>query len=252
MAADARRHGAGPDDELARSRTLVKRMAALAGLGAGAARVTAALRAPSVAGSLLVALDAAPTARATAAMNRALVLLADHELNASSFAARVAASAGTDLYACVSTGLATLSGVRHGGLGARVEALVAETGRPERARAVIEERARRGDDLPGFGHPLYPAGDPRATGLVEAALAIAPRRPALRTLMALVDAMRASRRPAPTVDVGLVALGYALALPPGSGIAIFAVARTAGWIAHAFEQRAAGFLLRPRARYVGP
>lgn len=251
-AADAHRHGAGMGDDLARSRTLVKRMAALAGLGAGAPRVTSALREPSVAGSLLVALGAAPTSQATAAMNRALVLLADHELNASSFAARVAASAGSDLYACVTTGLATLSGVRHGGLGARVEALVAEAGRPERARTVVEERARRGDDLPGFGHPLYPAGDPRATGLIDAALAIAPRRPALRTLIALVDAMRASRRPAATVDVGLVALGYALALPPGSGIAVFAVARTAGWIAHAFEQRDAGFLLRPRARYVGP
>jgi citrate synthase len=69
---------------------------------------------------------------------------------------------------------------------------------------------------------------------------------------ALVAAMREAGRPLPTVDVGLVAITRALALPRGAGVAIFAVSRTAGWIAHAFEQRAAGFLLRPRARYVGP
>jgi citrate synthase len=251
-AADPHRFGAGLHDDLTRSRTLLRRMTALAGLGMGSSRVMAALGESSVARSLLVALGAAPGKRATLAMNHALIVLADHELNASSFAARVAASAGADLYACVCAGLATLSGVRHGGLGARVEALVAETGRPERALAVIEERTRRGDDIPGFGHPLYPAGDPRATGLIDAAVSLAPRRPALRTLLALVDGMRATRRPEPTVDVGLAAMGYALALPPGSGIAVFAIARTAGWIAHAFEQRAAGFLLRPRARYVGP
>jgi citrate synthase len=214
--------------------------------------VERAIEQPTLARVLLVSLGARPTARNERAMNRALVLLADHELNASSFTARVAASAGADLYACVSAGLATLSGPRHGGIGARVEALLAEVGRPERARLVIQDRAQRGDEIPGFGHPLYPDGDPRAPPLLESAAALAPRSLALRTLFALVQAMREAGRPLPTVDVALAAIGSALGLSRGAAVAIFAVGRTAGWIAHAFEQREAGYLLRPRARYVGP
>jgi citrate synthase len=251
-AADPDRLGGGLDEEIRRARVLVRRMAALAGLPGGVSRVKAAIEEPSVARVLLVALGARPGARSEQAMNRALVLLADHELNASSFTARVAASAGADLYACVSAGLATLSGPRHGGLVPRVEALVAEAGRPERARAVIQDRARRGEEIPGFGHPLYPEGDPRARPLLDAAAGLAPKNAALQTLLALVEAMREAGRPAPTVDVGLAAITCSLALPRGSGTALFAVGRTAGWIAHAFEQRAAGFLLRPRARYIGP
>jgi citrate synthase len=251
-AADPTPLGNGLDEEIRRARVLVRRMAALAGLAGGAARVQSAIEEKSVARVLLAALGARPGTRSEQAMNRALVLLADHELNASSFTARVAASAGADLYACVSAGLATLSGPRHGGMVPRVEALLAEASRPERARAVIQDRARRGEEIPGFGHPLYPEGDPRARPLLEAAASLAPKSRALRTLIALVDAMREARRPGPTVDVGLAAITRALALPRGAGVAVFAIGRTAGWIAHAFEQRAAGFLLRPRARYTGP
>jgi citrate synthase len=88
--------------------------------------------------------------------------------------------------------------------------------------------------------------------LLRAAASLAPKKPRLRTLFAVVDVMREAGRPPPTVDVGLAALTVALSLPRASGVAIFAIGRTAGWIAHAFEQRAAGYLLRPRARYVGP
>jgi citrate synthase len=179
------------------------------------------------------------------------VVSADHELNASAFAVRVAASAGADLYACVSAGLAALSGPRHGGSCDRVEALVAEAGSAARADAIVRGRMRRGEEIAGFGHPLYPEGDPRAEVLLETARDLAPRAEALSTVTALVDAMRDAGREPPTVDVGLVAIAAVLGLPPGSAAGLFAVGRAAGWIAHAFEQREAGFLLRPRARYTG-
>jgi citrate synthase len=251
-AADPDRAAAAPAEELRRARALVRRLAALAGAGEDPARARAAVAEPTVARALLAALGVRPTARAAAAMDRALVLCADHELNASTFAARVAASAGADLHACVSAGMAAFSGPRHGAMVERVEALVAEVGHPGRARAAVEERARDGKEIPGFGHPLYPDGDPRVPPLLEAAQSLAPQRPALAVIAAVVAAMRAAGRAPPTLDLGLAAIRAALALPPGSGTAIFAVGRTAGWIAHALEQRGMGFLLRPRARYVGP
>ncbi|HEY0138032.1 MAG TPA: citrate/2-methylcitrate synthase [Nannocystis sp.] len=251
-AADPGRYNHAIEAEKTRARGLIFRMAALAGAGIDPAQVRPAQAEPDVAGALLVSLGVQATARARRLMSRALVVCADHELNASAFAVRVAASAGADLYACVSAGLATLSGPRHGGVVDRVEALVTEVGRPERAQEVVQERARRGEEVPGFGHPLYPAGDPRAALLLAAAIEHAPRSPRLRTLEAIVAAMREAGREPPNLDIGLASTGVALGIPLRTSVAMFAVGRAAGWIAHAFEQRAAGFLLRPRARYVGP
>ncbi len=238
--------------ERARARALLRALAALVGLGLDPARCAAARGAPTVARRTLIALGARPSRAAEGAVDRALVVSADHELNASAFAVRVAASAGADLYACVSAGLAALSGPRHGGLCDRVEALVAEARRPERAAAVVRARMARGEPVPGFGHRLYPGGDPRADVLLETARDLAPRSAAVGAVLAIVDEMRAAGREPPSLDAGLVAVAAALGLPPGSAAALFAIGRSAGWIAHAFEQREAGFMLRPRARYTGP
>jgi citrate synthase len=239
--------------EVARSRAaaLMRRLVAACGLVNGTDAVTASLEAPSTARALLVALGGRTTASSISAMTEALVLAADHELNPSTFAARVAASAGASLPACTMAALATLSGPLHGAATARVEAFVAEVARPERGAAAVGERLSRGESVPGFGHPVYPEGDPRGARLLEVAQRIGGKSRGVRILVSVVNAMELVARERPTIDVGLVAISAALGLPRGAPLAIFACGRVAGWIAHALEQRAAGFILRPRARYVG-
>jgi citrate synthase len=177
-------------------------------------------------------------------IRRALVLCADHELNASTFAVRVVASTGAALPACVLAGLAALSGPLHGGMTERVAALLAEADLYPSARAALEARLARGEHLPGFGHRLYPDGDPRARALLEA---LDPS-PWWRDLL---DAARELTGLHPNVDLALVVLERVLRLPHGAALAIFATGRAAGWIAHALEQHQEGRLIRPRAVYAG-
>ena len=235
-----------------RARALIVRMAATLGLSAGRDRLEAALGASGVAETVAAALAAGAGDDGVRAINRALVLTADHELNASTFAARVAASTGADVYACVQAALATLSGPRHGGASDRIEALVAEIGEPAQAERVVHERARRGEFVEGFGHPLYPSGDPRAAVLLELAAGLAPANEAVRTCFELVDIVGRGEGGGATLEMGLVALAAALGLPPGSAAGIFAVGRCAGWVAHVLEHYEAGYVLRPRARYTEP
>lgn len=176
-------------------------------------------------------------------IRRALVLLADHELNASTFAARVTASTGASLAASALAGLSALSGPLHGGMAARVEDFAGEAARSGLGKALHRCRAS-GVPVPGFGHALYPDGDPRAAALLGAF-----EPPAALAL--LRDEVEATTGDAPNVDFALVALTQQLGLPDDAPFALFAAARCAGWIAHAMEQLATGTLIRPRARYVG-
>jgi citrate synthase len=177
-------------------------------------------------------------------IRRALVLCADHELNASAFAVRVFASTGAALPACLLAGLAALSGPLHGGMTERIGALLAEPGMQTDPRATVAARLGRGELLPGFGHRLYPDGDPRAAAL------LAPLDPGAwwRGMLGAVHDLTGLH---PNIDLALVALERTQHLPAGSALAIFAVGRTAGWIAHALEQRQDGRLIRPRAIYAG-
>ena len=177
-------------------------------------------------------------------LRRALVLAADHELNASAFAVRVVASTGASLPACVLAGLAALSGPLHGGATEQVAAMLAEPGLRDNPEAALAARLARGDRLPGFGHRLYPAGDPRAQALFGA------MRPG-RFWSRLIAAGTALTAAPPNLDLALAALERRLDLPAGAALAVFAIGRTAGWIAHALEQHAEGSLIRPRANYVG-
>ncbi len=177
-------------------------------------------------------------------IRRALVLLADHELNASAFAARVAASTGASLAASALAGLAALSGPLHGGMAARVQAFLLEAERLGPGAAVAG-RVALGQKIPGIGHPLYPGGDPRAHCLLRAfeppPLFEAVRRAAEDATGELAN-----------VDFALTGLAAAQRLPADAAFLLFAAARCAGWLAHALEQVQTGHLIRPRARYTGP
>ena len=181
----------------------------------------------------------------------ALVLCADHELNVSAFAARVVASTGAHLHATVCTGLAALSGPRHGGATARAHALVGEALAAPSPGAHVAARWARGDDLPGFGHALYPDGDPRATTLLDMLHDARGRSPAMRGLEQVIAAAEEASGQRPNIDLLLAALCHAHGLPAAPALVMFAAGRLAGWLAHALEQQASGMLIRPRARYVG-
>lgn len=181
----------------------------------------------------------------------ALVLCADHELNVSAFAARVVASTGAHLHATVCTGLAALSGPRHGGATARAHALVGEALAAPSPGAHVAARWARGDDLPGFGHALYPDGDPRATTLLDMLREARGRSPAMRGLEQVIAAAEEASGQRPNIDLLLAALCHAHGLPAAPALVMFAAGRLAGWLAHALEQQASGMLIRPRARYVG-
>ncbi|MEM9695234.1 MAG: citrate synthase, partial [Myxococcota bacterium] len=215
-------------------------------------RAERSLAAFSVARGLLLALDRKPHRIEANAVDTALVTMADHGLNASTFAARVAASAGASSAASLSAALATFSGSQHGAAVHRIASLLHDV--DERGAAqVVGDRVRRGEDLPGFGHPAYPAGDPRFTWLWKAAEAASDGSAILKIMRDLVAAMRLVGGPPPNADLGLLAVAGLLENDPRRAAEVaqilFAVGRSAGWLAHVAEQRAAGFLLRPRAQY---
>jgi citrate synthase len=181
----------------------------------------------------------------------ALVLCADHELNVSAFAARVVASTGAHLHATVCAGLAALSGPRHGGATARAYALVESARESTDIDRFIAQRWQRGEDLPGFGHALYPDGDPRAATLLAMLRASSLDAATMRTLEAVIAAAEATSGRRPNVDFTLAAICLTHGLPAAPALSMFAAGRLAGWLAHALEQQAQGQLIRPRASYTG-
>ncbi|HVU12129.1 MAG TPA: citrate synthase family protein [Phototrophicaceae bacterium] len=181
----------------------------------------------------------------------ALILCADHELNVSSFTARVVASADATPYAVVTAGLAALQGLKHGGISEQVEAFLREIGSVERIASVTAARLRRGERIPGFGHSLYPQGDVRAKTLLNLLDTAYPDAPEVEFVRETSGQVRQMIDHYPNVDFALAGLAYVAHLPPGSALALFALGRTVGWIGHAIEQYQSGVLIRPRARYVG-
>jgi citrate synthase len=189
--------------------------------------------------------------RGIAVIRQALILCADHELNVSSFTARCVASAGSSPYAVVTAGLAALEGTRHGGTTARVESMLGTLRRARQVRIAVGDLLRRGERIDGFGHPLYPDGDPRATMLLERLRQEYPRSAELGFVLAVAQDGGVALRERPNLDFALAALARVLRLPPDSGLMLFAIGRAIGWIGHAIEQYATGQLIRPRAKYVG-
>lgn len=220
----------------------------------GYLRKPAAFRFPdphrSVAQNAAETLLGEPAPEMVGAINAALVLCADHELSSSTFAARVAASTGAELRDCILAAIGAHSGALLGGGCDRAEDLLHaahSTEEVHRRLAAIEQAETR---VPGFALPLYAQDDPRARYLLERAHAIAPRCARAQLIDEFIKEAERRLHVRPSIEVGLVSLAAALQLPEHSASALWALGRTAGWIAHVMEQRLAGFVLRPRARYV--
>jgi citrate synthase len=193
------------------------------------------------------------------ALRAAMALLADHELAASTFAARMAASVRADPYAVVATGLGALGTSRqydsisrkHDGASLGVETMLAAARDPADAVRVVGDLLRRGERIPGLGD--FASGpDPRAKALLDLVKKAAPRSARYAVAAAVLEETRLRSLPEPNVDFALAALVNVAGMIHGAGEAIFAVARTAGWIAHAMEEYAKNVPLRPRTVYIGP
>jgi citrate synthase len=185
------------------------------------------------------------------ALSAALVLLADHELAASTLAVRAAASVRADPYAVTETGMGAMSGALHGGASLGAETLLAAASSPEDVPRVVGELLRRGEKVPGFGHFIYKTGDPRGALLLDLVRRAAPKSRPLAVAEAVLAEVRRKSLPEPNSDFALATLVQVAGMIRGSGEAVFAVARTAGWIAHALEAYAGPGPLRPRAVYTG-
>jgi len=181
-------------------------------------------------------------------IRRALVLLAEHELNASAFTVRCAASTGLNLFDSVIAGLVALKGPKHGGAGVLAAQLV-KTLVDRDVAPVIRERVALGERFAGFGHGVYKHGDPRAHALLEA---LARAGAAEKLTREIPERIAEATGEFVNIDYALAVLIHTLGLPPGNELVLFAMARTVGWIAHASEQLRHGRLIRPRARYIGP
>jgi citrate synthase len=181
-------------------------------------------------------------------IRRALVLLADHELNASTFTVRCAASTGLNLYDSIIAGLAALKGPMHGGAGVLASRLV-KTLIDQDPEPVIRERVALGERFAGFGHGVYKRGDPRAMSLLNALTRAGAAR---KFTKEVPERIAEATGEFVNIDYALAVLAHSLRLAPGSELPLFAMARAVGWTAHASEQLQYGRLIRPRARYVGP
>ncbi len=184
-------------------------------------------------------------------LNAALVLVADHELAASTLAARVAASMRADPYAVVATGLGAMGGALHGGAALGAELMLGAAQSGVDAPRVVGDLLRRGERLPGFGHFVYTSGDPRANLLLELIGDYAPGSPRLAIAMAVTAEARRRALPEPNIEFALAVLAQVAGMVRGAGEAIFATGRTAGWLAHALEEYERNIPIRPRGVYTG-
>jgi citrate synthase len=195
-----------------------------------------------------------PSSQAVATLNMSLVLHADHELNASTFAARVTIATQSNLHAAVASALGTLAGPRHGGASDRVIQMMEDIGKPDRAESWALERLGRHERIMGFGHRVYRTVDPRSRHLrrmAQGLVAGGPHEPWIEILDVLAGVMQRERSLYPNVDLFAAIVNHELGIDPAFYTAIFACSRIVGWTAHSIEQLD-GRMIRPVAEYVGP
>jgi citrate synthase len=210
----------------------------------------------SEAGNFLYMLNGdRPTEAAGRIMDLALILHADHELNASTFAARVAASTLSDMHSAVVAAICTLKGPLHGGANEAVMRMLEQIGSVEKAGPWIRDALARKERIMGFGHRVYKEGDPRARWLKKMSSDLAKQTGNPRwfeTSATVEDEVKADKGLLPNVDFYSASVYTYLGMPRDLFTPIFAVSRVSGWIAHILEQYGDNRLIRPRAEYVGP
>lgn len=186
------------------------------------------------------------------AINACLILSADHELAPSTYAARVAASGGADIFACVTSGFGTFEGPLNG-LGCdEPESLIRLATSASHYVALLKDRMKRKEPPIGYDHPSYPGGDPRARYLIELSKTLAGTGGACKVALECIDAAEKEFGLKPSLALGLIVVAAALRMPPEMPGALMAIGRASGWIAHVFEQRTVREIMRPRTRYIGP
>jgi citrate synthase len=187
-------------------------------------------------------------------LGTAMAVLVDHDLAASTMAARVAAAARANIYAVVSAALGAVEGALHGGASANAHRMLVDVMERGAATPVVSELTREGRRIPGLGHRIYPREDPRATLVFELLGQVPAAEAAVNAATEVVAAVaRSGRELMPNIDMALAALAVSAQMPSESGEAVFAIARTAGWVAHAMEEYSERPLrIRPSGRYVGP
>jgi citrate synthase len=260
-----------PEANLRKACRLVTRVPALVAawhrLRTGQEPVTAPATGSHAAWFLTLLQGQAPPAEVARVLDVILTLHADHEFNASTFAARVAVATRADLHAAIVAAIATLKGPSHGGANEDVLLMLREIGDPARAEAFVESRLGRRDALsrqqrtdprsriPGFGHRVYRVDDARARvlrGMAKSMAEATGRQRLFEVAERVYDAMRARTTLPVNVDYFSAVVYDALGIPADLCTSIFATGRIAGWCAHALEQYADNRLIRPRADYIGP
>lgn len=242
--------GAEPSGQLLAARQIIIMLAGCFGM----LRERRSYRLPkegeTVAEALAASMDVKATDDVLHALNAALILCADHELNPATFVGRIAASSEGDLHSCIAAAISTNSGTRIARGCDRLEATFrSPSGISRTARSLGTPGVAAEITASGFNHPLYPSGDPRGRCLLDVINRLPDKSAHVRKVLRELESARSRYRMLPRLELSLVVLAMALRLPAGAAAGLYTLGRIAGWVAHIAEQRLAGYLIRPRAKF---